>query len=120
MTYAEKLKDPRWQRKRLEVMQRDKFACQFCGVTDQTLHVHHIKYFPNRDPWDYPKINLVTLCDACHEAEHNIREGAEAALIEILKYHRFSAVDVLQLGNIITDRIAFKPGAGTEFIRSLE
>ena len=26
--YVEKLKDPRWQRKRLEIMQRDGFRCR--------------------------------------------------------------------------------------------
>ena len=31
MNYSEQLKSPKWQKKRLEIMQRDKFTCQLCG-----------------------------------------------------------------------------------------
>lgn len=42
--YSEKLKDPRWQKKRLEILNRDEFACRFCGDNKSTLNVHHISY----------------------------------------------------------------------------
>lgn len=29
--YSQKLLDPRWQRKRLEILQRDDFTCQVCS-----------------------------------------------------------------------------------------
>jgi 5-methylcytosine-specific restriction endonuclease McrA len=70
MTYAEKLKDPRWQKKRLEVLNRDGFACTECGNKTETLHVHHLYYITNRDPWDYPNWALRTLCSECHEFEN--------------------------------------------------
>jgi 5-methylcytosine-specific restriction endonuclease McrA len=66
MTYSEKLLDPRWQRKRLAVFERDNFACQVCGDTTNTLHVHHGYYARRVDPWDYPDCTLVTLCADCH------------------------------------------------------
>ncbi len=31
MTYAEQLKDPRWQKRRLEILQRDEWRC-LCGL----------------------------------------------------------------------------------------
>jgi hypothetical protein len=65
MSYSEKLKDPRWQKKRLEVFNRDKFACLCCGRKDQTLHVHHLRYAA--EPWDTPMDHLETLCEQCHE-----------------------------------------------------
>lgn len=43
-SYAFKLKDPRWQRKRLEILQRDNFTCQECYATDKELNVHHLIY----------------------------------------------------------------------------
>jgi len=52
-SYAEKLKDPRWQRKRLEVMKRADFACENCGDRESTLNVHHGYYEPGLDPWEY-------------------------------------------------------------------
>lgn len=69
--YAQKLRDPRWQRRRLEVMQRDNFTCQECGDDTHTLHVHHTKYVGG-NPWDTPSEFLVTICEACHKAEHGL------------------------------------------------
>lgn len=64
MTYSEKLKDPRWQKKRLEILKRDKFTCQLCGDKDTTLHVHHKSYGNN--PWESKNKNLITYCCHCH------------------------------------------------------
>jgi hypothetical protein len=69
MTYGEKLKDPRWQKKRLEIMERDEFTCQYCQCKNQTLHVHHKTYEFNNDPWDYEDFNFITLCKLCHTEE---------------------------------------------------
>lgn len=71
-TYKEKLPDPRWQRKRLEVMDRDNFSCVRCFASDKSLQVHHKKYIKGREPWEYDHSELETLCYRCHEKEHNI------------------------------------------------
>lgn len=63
--YSDKLKDPRWQRKRLEIMQRDKFSCCMCGDGNKTLNVHHRVYSNN--PWEADPDNLITLGEDCHE-----------------------------------------------------
>jgi hypothetical protein len=65
--YAELLRDPRWQRKRLEVMERDGFACVECRSTTRTLNVHHRYYERGAAPWEYPDAAFVTLCEDCHE-----------------------------------------------------
>lgn len=67
-TYAEKLRDPRWQRKRLEILERDKWVCTNCGDTEQELHVHHRRYEVGKEPWEYDDSVLTTLCADCHEA----------------------------------------------------
>lgn len=64
--YADKLRDPRWQRKRLQILQRDDFTCQRCMKKDIELHVHHCMYKPGREPWEYHERLLVTLCKNCH------------------------------------------------------
>lgn len=64
-TYSEKLRDPRWQRKRLEVMERDSFKCTQCGDKKSTLNIHHWKYTKN--PWDAPNSDLSTVCESCHK-----------------------------------------------------
>lgn len=67
--YAERLKDPRWQRKRLEILSRDQFRCRKCGATDKTLHVHHLRYHAWFNPWDEDNGFLMTLCSDCHKQE---------------------------------------------------
>lgn len=66
-TYAEKLKDPRWQQTRLRIMERDGFACVKCGSKTETLHVHHGGYERGLDPWEYDPEVLWTLCEPCHD-----------------------------------------------------
>jgi 5-methylcytosine-specific restriction endonuclease McrA len=63
--YSDKLKDPRWQKKRLEIMQRDNFTCCRCSDTKSSLNVHHLSY--NGEPWDQDSGKLITLCCHCHE-----------------------------------------------------
>jgi len=71
-TYSEKLKDPRWQKKRLEILQRDEFTCQCCLDKEKTLHVHHIDTDYSIEPWDHEDSALITLCDDCHKLWHLI------------------------------------------------
>lgn len=75
MTYSEKLRDPRWQKKRLQILERDGWACKSCGTTTQNLQVHHIIY-ARRDPWDYPDDSYQTLCDECHRERQQIIDDA--------------------------------------------
>lgn len=70
MTYSEKLKDPRWQKLRLEILNRDEWTCQYCGAKDKTLHVHHYAYPKSGNPWDADGGDLNTLCEDCHENTH--------------------------------------------------
>lgn len=71
-SYSEKLKDPRWQKKRLQILQRDKWVCQSCfssndGENRETLHVHHRWYDHGKEPWDYPDNCFLTVCKPCHD-----------------------------------------------------
>jgi hypothetical protein len=69
-TYFEKLKDPRWQRKRLEVMQYREFKCEICDDDKQELHVHHKEYKSGKEPWEYSIYELECLCADCHSMSH--------------------------------------------------
>jgi hypothetical protein len=74
-TYSEKLKDPRWQRKRLEVLQRANFECMDCCAGDITLQVHHLYYVSGREPWEYPDFALRCLCSICHGNHHRTKKS---------------------------------------------
>lgn len=77
-TYFEKLQDPRWQKKRLEVFKRDNFTCRDCGNAESTLHVHHCAYCGN--PWEAPLSVLLTLCAECHEFRQVVENEAHVLL----------------------------------------
>jgi len=92
-TYSEKLLDPRWQKKRLEILSRDQFTCMICFDSASTLHVHHRIYRPKTEPWDYPEWALVTLCASCHAGEYD--DGRERTrLWESLAKCGFSLSDI--------------------------
>ena len=70
--YIEKFKDPRWQKKRLEIMQRDNWKCRCCGQSDKTMNVHHLYYSPDiENPWEYPDNVMISLCEECHAEAHD-------------------------------------------------
>lgn len=75
-SYSKKLKDPRWQKKRLDILNRDNFTCRCCGSKSKTLHVHHI-YYPGKGKmiWEVDDIDLITLCEECHTEWHRIYDN---------------------------------------------
>tara|TARA_R110000823_G_scaffold311844_1_gene438031 strand:- start:439 stop:792 length:354 start_codon:yes stop_codon:yes gene_type:complete len=81
MTYSEKLRDPRWQRKRLEIMERDEWRCKHCQSTDKTLTVHHYLYCGN--PWEVEDRFLATLCEDCHQNRQELDSEGKRSLAEI-------------------------------------
>lgn len=78
MTYQEQLKHPKWQKKRLEVLQHNKFICQECGEAEEELHVHHTQYKKGAAVWEYDVSELQCLCHSCHQDTHDL----EAAIKE--------------------------------------
>jgi hypothetical protein len=95
--YQSKLKSPHWQKKRLQVLNRDKWKCKLCKDEETTLHVHHLEYQPKKQPWEYQMSNFVTLCEHCH------RE------VELLK-------DENIYDEILIDKIKWKTGQVTMLV----
>lgn len=87
--YSAKLRDPRWQKLRLEVFERDEWACQKCFDTNSTLAVHHFRYISGREPWEYPLHLLTTLCENCHSEEYEMFPQELSSLIEQIKEKGF-------------------------------
>src|SRR5213594_693703 len=72
-SYSELLKDPRWQRRRLEILNRANFQCERCDADNRTLHVHHLLYHKGAKPWEYADDDLMALCEQCHALDHERR-----------------------------------------------
>jgi 5-methylcytosine-specific restriction endonuclease McrA len=64
--YTEQLRNPKWQKKRLEILSRDGWACVLCKDDTINLQVDHLKYISGKLPWEYPNELLQTLCERCH------------------------------------------------------
>lgn len=84
-TYSEKLKDPRWQKKRLEVLQRDAFTCQLCSDTETELHIHHHTYEKGCVPWEYELSNLTTYCKHCHIIVEDLKKHFTETPLKVIK-----------------------------------
>lgn len=79
--YRQKLLDPRWQKMRLQVYERDGFKCRSCHSEDRTLHAHHTYYRYGADPWDYPASSIITLCESCHDEEHECMQDVTNMIV---------------------------------------
>ena len=63
------LKSLKWNTIRKQILARDHYTCQNCGISNVSLEVHHITYarFENESPAD-----LVSVCRDCHQDIHNL------------------------------------------------
>jgi len=86
--YKDEIRDPRWQRKRLEIMNRDDFRCQLCKTSSNHLNVHHLYYLPKYKIWEYDNEAYVTLCESCHLFAHT----------ELLKITGLISMSILKKG----------------------
>jgi len=92
MDYKEQISHPKWQKKRLEILERDEFKCRYCNNSNSSLHVHHLVYHKNKKIWEYENNLLITYCKDCHNRWHNIKENINSYL----------AVDLDKLEEIAT------------------
>ena len=81
--YRELLRDPRWQKKRLEVFERANFECESCGSQNKNLHAHHRSYKRGAKPWEYPGESLECLCEECHLVATQQRDSLNKELESI-------------------------------------
>lgn len=79
--YSQLLKDPRWQKKRLEVLSINDWMCISCGAKESELHIHHIRYRRGKKPWEYTPEELLVLCADCHEQLEKAKEDFESDLV---------------------------------------
>lgn len=109
-SYFELLKHPNWQRKRLEVLERENYTCQECGNTEKTLHVHHTYYTKGAKPWEYPSESLKCLCETCHEEATGL---LEALKVEIGRLGNFGLSSLL---GYVRVKVAVECGIPTAII----
>lgn len=72
-------RDPRWQKKRLELLERAGWKCEICGASEKELHAHHVIYRKDTAPWEYEDYEYRVLCDKHHlEIEEQVKPAVLA------------------------------------------
>jgi hypothetical protein len=99
VSYEQLLRDPRWQKKRLQILERDGWKCRACFKESETLHVHHLAYRNGTNPWDYNERVLLTLCESCHDLAHRKTPGISADELNLLLSLRSKWIRDLQNEN---------------------
>ena len=63
----------KWKKFRKAILRRDGYQCQRCrryGRMRQAVEVHHIKHTDEYPELAFDPDNVVSLCSACHRAQH--------------------------------------------------
>jgi 5-methylcytosine-specific restriction endonuclease McrA len=98
MTYKQQLQNPLWQKKRLEIMQRDNFTCLMCNSNKHQLHIHHLYYEKNTEIYNYDNECYLTLCNICHDFFHSkLTKVISLIAFQIVK----NKIDILELDNFL-------------------
>ena len=71
-------KSKRWKKKRACILRRDGYMCRECrkyGRQVAAVTVHHIKHVDEYPELAFEDSNLISVCQACHNAFHPEKGG---------------------------------------------
>lgn len=75
MTYANKLKNPKWKAFSKNAIRSKGGFCDSCKQNGKVIQCHHNFYDLSREPWEYDIGEVRVLCSECHESFHfNLNE----------------------------------------------
>lgn len=92
MTREEKLRfyhSSAWKKKRLQILARDKHACQECrkqGRYSTAVIVHHIKHLQDEPGLALTDDNLESVCKDCHEKLHPERNREKQSFVNVERW----------------------------------
>lgn len=95
-SYADKLKNPLWQKKRLEILDRDNFKCVHCESQDRELHVH-LKYDFKKEIWELDNDCYETVCKLCHEQITDVNNRFKNAISDLDISEKEFVIDLIRI-----------------------
>lgn len=104
MDYIYLLRDPRWQKKRLLIFDRDDWKCRRCSDKFTNLQVHHLYYNFDLLPWEYPDEALITLCELCHQKAEFVKWVTRYGIIELKKLG-FTPDDIYDVQQLVSRKV---------------
>ena len=72
INYRDEYQSKEWRLRRKQIKTRDGFKCVKCSCP-KDLQVHHTIYQEGFHVWEYEDQYLKTLCEKCHQKEHESR-----------------------------------------------
>ena len=85
--YQRLLRNPLWQKRRLDVLNAANWRCQDAGCSNSEvpLEIHHCYYLYGKKPWDYPSDAFLALCEQCHEKRQQLERDIKLQLLKCLR-----------------------------------
>ncbi len=90
-SFSDKFKDPRWIRRRDEIIASAEYLCQDCGVAADDLEVHICYFEQGREPWEYPHEVYRCLC----RTDSAVRRPLEKEVRQALAIFTSAELDAL-------------------------
>lgn len=87
-TYAKKLRNPLWQKKRLDILNRDEWTCLLCFDKQTELQIHHQEYIKGKEPWEYEDSNFKTYCKHCHCVVEEFKDKKLTPIITAKQFNK--------------------------------
>lgn len=99
--YVKKLDMKEWQKLRIQILQRDNYACQYCGHYSKKFQiVHHI----DGNPENNSDKNLVVICQMCNLVEHAGQGCVVQGVVDLYKESKFPQNEIIQITREMRDQ----------------
>lgn len=109
---ADKTGKEEWKQIRLKILERDCYACQYCGFkSDKWQIVHHIDGNPNNNR----ESNLMVVCQMCNLIEHAGMGCVLQGIVDLYKKAKYSQNEIVTK----TRQLRTARKADAEIIREL-
>lgn len=90
----EEITKEEWKKLRLQILNRDNYACQYCGFKAEKWQiVHHIDGDPNNNEHK----NLETICQMCNLIHHSGQGCVVQGVVDLFRISKFNQNEVVQI-----------------------
>ncbi len=88
------MKSAEWKNIRKNILERDDYTCQYCGVQRKTfMQINHI----DGNPKDNSDENLELICSACHKITHSGLWADIFGILDVYEESKFSQSDIVRI-----------------------
>ncbi len=95
------MKSAEWKNIRKNILERDDYTCQYCGVQRKTfLQINHI----DGNPKDHSEENLEVICSACHKITHSGLWAVIFGILDVYEESKYSQNEIVSTTGEMRDQ----------------